>query len=522
MYSGDMGSANILAAAGVLVFTGASFFFALAETALFSLGAWQVKLLAERNPVKGGIVASLLANPQVLIATIALGNSFALAAMLAVCFWMGLRGDWPWMFSVPGLLVLSLVGGEVLPKTLAVRRPEVWALRLARPLTFMMLFSGPLCRVSEWMFSSIIRLGTRTLKAGQRAEGAGARNPGAGDAQSALTDADYQELVELAFQSGTLELSEKEIILQIVSLDRRTVKDVLRPRSLLAAIPDDLSIEEMVAAARKYRHGRLPIYDESPDTIVGVLNTRAFLLNPEGDLADVIDFPSFVPESMNLLQLFISLQRQGRGLAIVLDEFGGTAGVVGLQDILEVIIGRVRPDTGLAGMVLKEIGAGRWRVSGAVRIDDLRRVCPGIGTVPEVETMGGLLTLLLDVVPGLGDSASYRGLKLTAVAVEERRVRELLVETSKGGGEGSGPVSREESVVSSSKRPNETGGAFSKLVDRFPVQGSVLTFFRGHEKGGGEASGGLEDRFSVQGSVLTFFKRQKKMRTDPIHSGGAA
>src|SRR6185295_3698181 len=108
---------------------------------------------------------------------------------------------------------------------------------------------------------------------------------------------DYQELLEVAFQQGTLAESEKEIILQIISLDRRTVRDVMRPRSRMACIPDDLSVEEMITAARKFRHRRLPMYDETPDTIVGILNTRALLLDPKIDLADAIEFPSFVPQT---------------------------------------------------------------------------------------------------------------------------------------------------------------------------------------------------------------------------------
>jgi CBS domain containing-hemolysin-like protein len=114
--------------------------------------------------------------------------------------------------------------------------------------------------------------------------------------QPTITDADYQELLEMAYQQGALAQSEKEIILQIISLDRRTVKEVMKPRSRMAAISDDCSIEEMIAAARKHRHRRLPLYDETPDTIVGVLNTRTLLLDPGVDLADAIELPSFVPE----------------------------------------------------------------------------------------------------------------------------------------------------------------------------------------------------------------------------------
>ena len=200
----------------------------------------------------------------------------------------------------------------------------------------------------------------------------------------------------------------------------------------MAAIPDDLSIEEMIAAARKFKHRRLPIYDETPDTIVGILNTRALLLDPQIDLADAIEFPSFVPESMNLLQLLKSLQRQQRGLAMVLDEFGGTAGLVTMEDILEEMIGKIRPEVEPERFLMENLGPGRWRVSGALRLDDFRREYPPLGDVPEVETLGGLLMTLLDVVPNPGDSTTFRGLKLTAQATDERRVREILVETLGG------------------------------------------------------------------------------------------
>ena len=235
----------------------------------------------------------------------------------------------------------------------------------------------------------------------------------------------------MAYQQGALAQSEKEIILQIISLDRRTAKEVMKPRSRMAAISDDLSIEEMIAAARNYKHRRLPIYDETPDTIVGILNTRALLLDPQIDLADAIEFPSFVPETMNLLQLLKSLQRQQRGLAIVLDEFGGTAGIVTMEDILEEVIGKIQGQAEAEGFVMEKLGPGRWRVAGTLRLDDFRREYPALGDVPEVETMGGLLMSLLDVVPARGESATFCGLKLSAQVA--RRAPRAGV--ARGGGE---------------------------------------------------------------------------------------
>jgi len=410
-----MAPVAIVALFVVLVFALASFFFALAETALFSLSKWQVRQMAEREPRLGGVVQRLLGAAQDLLATMVLGNTFATAAMLAVALWMALAGRWPFPATIAGLLLLILIGCEVLPKTMAVRRPERWALRVARPLLLLETLAIPLRRLAQVVNTAILK----------------AAEPTAFSPQPVLTDADYQELLELAFQQGALAQSERDIILQIINLDRRIVKEVMKPRSQMAAISDDLSIEEMIAAARSYKHRRLPIYDETPDTIVGVLNTRALLLDPQVDLAEAIELPSFVPETMNLLQLLKSLQRQQRGLAMVLDEYGGTAGIVTMEDILEEMIGTIRAETEPEGFVMEKLGPGRWRVSGALRVDDFRREYPALGEPPEVETMGGLLMSLLDVVPNQGDSATYRGLKLTAQVADERRVREVLVEVAK-------------------------------------------------------------------------------------------
>jgi putative hemolysin len=399
----------------VLIFAGASFFFSLAETSLFSLSKWQVRQLGDRRPTSGAVVQSLLSKPQDLLAALVLGNTFANSAALAVALWMALQGLWPTVITITLLFVLLLVGCEVFPKTMAVRKPELWATRVARPLSWFLKVSLPLCRVAQQLNASILKTVT----------------PHSVQPQAVLTDADYQELLEMAYQHGALAQEEKEIILQIISLDRRTAKEVMQPRSRMAAISDELSVEEMIEAARRYKHRRLPIFDETPDTIVGILNTRALLLDPNGDLADAIEFPSFVPETMNLLQLLKSLQRQQRGLAIVLDEFGGTAGVVTLEDILEEMIGKIRSESDSEGFVMEKLAPGQWRVSGLLRLDDFRREYPPMGEVSEVETMGGLLMNLLDVVPRVGESAVFRGLKLTAVVADERRVRELTVEQLK-------------------------------------------------------------------------------------------
>lgn len=400
------------AVAAILLFAGASFFFALAETAFFSLSNWQVRQLAERYPRRGKIIGEMLERPDDLLATIALGNTFANAAVIAVALWMIFDEQGPFFLTLAILIALVLIGCEVFPKTVAVRQPERWALNTSWLLWIFQKTTKPLHSAAQWLdflpLAKISRPGLATLP-----------------------ESEYQELLEMAFQQGTLGESEKEIILQIISLDRHTARDVMRPRAAMACLSDDATVDEMIAAAKKFRHRRLPLYDETPDTIVGILNTRALLLDPKIDLADVIDFPSFVPETMNLFRLFQSLQKQQRGLAVVLDEFGGVAGVVTMEDILVLLVGKIHAAATIEGFVMEKLGPASWRVNGAMRLEDFRREFPALGEVAEVETMGGLLTHLLGVVPETGESATFRNLKLTAQAVDERRVRELMVQRVK-------------------------------------------------------------------------------------------
>jgi putative hemolysin len=280
----------------IVIFTAASFFFALAETSLFALGKWRARQLAEILPGKGAGVLRLLEKPAELLATISLGNALANNAIVVLGLWPVWVEQWNLWPTLGLILSLILIVGEILPKTLAVRAPERWAVRIAPMMLLIEGVSGWFQRWVElfnsWLLNVVLTKSHRP--------------------QSGISDEEYQELLEMAYQQGTLAQSEKEIILQIISLDRKTAKDVMKPRSQMKVISDELSVEEMLAEARRCRHRRLPIFDEVPDeeretgeeapeTIVGVLNARKLLLEPEINLEEVIEPPSFVPESMNVL-----------------------------------------------------------------------------------------------------------------------------------------------------------------------------------------------------------------------------
>ena len=302
----------------LLFFTGAGFFFAMAETALLTLGKWRLRQVTTVNPARGAFIRKLQSAPQDLLATITLGNTLAHAAIIATALLISFKFDQPHFL----LVALTLVAGlflfcEVVPKTLAMRHPEAWAPRVAFLMLWIARITRPVRVVAQGINNQLIRLIPKSVKP-----------------LTPVSNDEYSELLELGWQSGTLGMSEKEIILQIMQLDRRPVADLMRPRSLMASIPHDLSVPGMLVAARKHHHRRLPMHDESSDSIVGILNATKLLANHDIDMMEVIDFPSFVPEEMNLLELLKSFQRQQHGMAIVLDEFGSTMGLVTLEDIL--------------------------------------------------------------------------------------------------------------------------------------------------------------------------------------------
>jgi CBS domain containing-hemolysin-like protein len=393
----------------LLIFTGIGFFLALAETALLTLGKWRLRQITAHQPERGVFIRKLLAAPHDLLATMTFLNTVAHAVIIATALAISWKLDQQHFIFVALLLAAGLLlFCEVVPKTLAMRRPQSWAPRVARPLLWLVWFTRPVRFVAQWVNNQLLRLVPKSVKP-----------------MPELSDEEYSELIELGWQSGTLGISEKEIILNIMRLDRRPVADLMRPRSQMACIPHNLELPEMLAAAREQQHRRLPMYDESPDTIVGILNAPRLLADPTVDMVEVIDFPSFVPEEMNLLELLKSFQRYQHSMAIVLDEFGSTVGLVTLEDILNDVVGGLRREGGADEFVMEEIAPGQWRLSGNVWLEDFRREYPQLQRAEGVDTIGGLVASQMDVIPPVGTEVNYSGLKLKVTQADGRRVLEV-------------------------------------------------------------------------------------------------
>ena len=393
----------------ILFLFACSFLMAAAESSFFTLKNWKISKLKKINNASFRILVN---NSESLISTLSLGTTTSNCLIISI-FILNFSKYETVYFMLLSVFLLFFIAlfCEILPKTLAIKSPEKWARNLSNPIIVFHYALMPIRTLAEIFCNISSRLFLpKTLIP-----------------NTTTSEEEFGELIDWAYQQGVLERSEREIMEEIIKLDKRTAEEAMKPRANMVCIEDNLPIKEMLSDAKKHKYTRLPIFNETTDNIVGILNTRQLLLQPDGDLSESIEFPSFVPSTMNLMDLLHSLQRQRRGLAIVLDEFGGTAGLITIEDILEELVGEMREEGEKVEFTIEKLNRNRWRVNGSLSVEDFAKLVPELKRLPEVDTMGGLVVALKEVVPKNGESIKYRGLELTVVAADDRRVKELII-----------------------------------------------------------------------------------------------
>jgi putative hemolysin len=393
----------------LIILVGFSALFSAAETALFSLSKAQLQRLRERRPTRGEIILFLLDHPRRVLSTVLLGNASVntAACILALGLFEGQL-----LLTIIVMVLVLLVLGEIVPKTFARQNAEAIVNLTARPIYWMTQLSSPVRLVLEklgyWM---VPRLTPETFKPTPH-----------------ITQEEFRAMIEIGREQGVLQESERKMIHAIMQLGDKTVKEVMTPRVDMVCLADNLTHDEITSFLKQVKHRRVPIYDETPDTIVGILDVKKFLMNPERDLTEVMDVPAFVPERMNAAKLLKNFQQQKRQMAIVVDEFGGTEGLVTVEDIVEEIVGEVADEYDPRDLLVEQLASNRFVVSGRMRLEDLNEQLKLGLTAEDVDTIGGFVASRLGRVPKPGEKMVVEGISLTARRVVRNRVLEVLIE----------------------------------------------------------------------------------------------
>jgi CBS domain containing-hemolysin-like protein len=247
-----------------------------------------------------------------------------------------------------------------------------------------------------------------------------------------LSDEELGTLVELSAEEGTLHAAESEMIQEIIKLGDKTARDCMTPRVDSFMLPDDLTNEALIPRLRAGRRRFVPIYGETPDDILGVLDVRRFLLAPQLLYVELLTPASFVPETMKAIDLLRSFLRHPQRIAIVVDEHGGTEGVITMSDIVEEIISDAVPQAE-EELYIEPLGNGRLIVNGNARLDDINEMLGSELAEEGIDTIGGLIFNRIGSLPKSGATLELHGLVLTVRRVSRKRVEEVLIEPKQQG-----------------------------------------------------------------------------------------
>lgn len=401
---------SLVAVVVLLILAAVSAFISGIETALFSMKDWRLHRWRKKDPKGVEQYEGMMKKPREVLSVILLVDTLVniLLILLTVAIARSIAIPFPYWVKTLFLFALIVILCDLVPKMLALRDPFRFARQAIMLLRVLLPIFGPVSRLSQ-RTSEVIASFFLPAKL-ERVE--------------QFDDEELIALVELSAEQGQLRPDEQEMIESIIKLGNKSVKDCMTPRVDAFFITDSLTNEEVIEQLRIKRRARVPVFGESPDEILGILDVKAFLADPSEHYAEKVDVPSFVPETMRALDLLRAFLKHPQRLAIVIDEFGGTEGVVTMGDILDEILAEVAP-RGDEELYLEELGNGNWRACGSVRLEDLEEALHLDFDTEEFDTLNGLIFNRLGYVPRAGEKVQVPPLDLEVRESTRRRVVEV-------------------------------------------------------------------------------------------------
>jgi putative hemolysin len=401
--SGDLLTLGLL---GLLLIT--SGLFSAAEISLLALGRRRARRVAGGRA--GAMVQRLMASPAALLGVILVTiTALNYTAEAVAASWVIERGL-PVVYAIVGMAVIVMIFAEVVPISYGAANPERVARAMAMPV---------------WLASKVLALPARGLGflADIVARCCGARSGPA----PPVTEGEIRAIVDLQAETGDLEQEEKAMIHQIFEFGERVAREVMVPRTDMVAISARATAGEAAQSATDHRISRLPVYRESLDSIVGVVHVKdvlPLLASGKGDtpVSSVLRQPLRVPETKNLGDLLTEFRRRRRSLAIVVDEYGGTAGVVTLEDLLEEVVGDIYDEYDVVRPSVERVGEGAVTLEGRMSIEDASKAIGIALPDGDYDSVAGLLYSHLGMVPKVGQRLALEGVVLVVEHLDGHRI----------------------------------------------------------------------------------------------------
>ncbi len=428
-----MGPSDAIQLAVLVILLALSAFFSSAETALTTVNRLRVRALVEEGDDRAIVLSKVIDDPGKLLSAILIGNNIVniSASSIATVLATNLIGSAGAGIATGVMTFLVLIFGEITPKTMASLKAEKIALSYAKIVYALMFVLTPLIFILDFLSGGILRLF--------------GIDPDKRD--DSVTEEDLRTIVEAGHEDGVLETEEHKMINNVFDFGDHQAKDIMVPRVDMCFLKLDATYEEFIEIYREEKFTRIPVYEETRDNVVGILNVKDLLLyNPKEQEFHVKDFlreAYYTYEFKNTSELMMEMRKNSISIAIVLDEYGATAGLVTLEDLLEEIVGDIRDEFDEAeAEEVQQLGEREYLVEGACKLEDLNDMI-GLGIESEdYDSIGGIVIEALQHLPAEGEEVTTEnGTRLVVEKIDKNRIEKVHIYLPE-------PKSKEENEIS--------------------------------------------------------------------------
>lgn len=394
-------------------------FFSGSETALFAANRLRLRHQKEEGHRPAATALSLLEQPARLFSTLLIGNNIAStgAAVVATATMVRVVGpERGTLYAFVLMTLVLLIFGDITPKTVAAHRADRLALLVAQPVRWLSVLLSPVIRLLALLTNVLARpFGGRVRL----------------DAPM-VTEEEIQMLVRMGEEQGVLEQDEREMIHSIFAWGDTVVREVMVPRIDMVCVEADDPVQALLEVVRTHGHSRIPVYHETIDQIVGLVHVKDLLAafrsgRLEGAVRDFARPAYFVPETKRLDELFREMRRKKVHMAIAVDEYGGTAGLVTIEDLLEEIVGPIQDEYDIEEPPIKVLNERVALVDGSVNLEDVNAALRLDLPAGDVDSVGGFVYSLLGHVPAQGERVTYDGVELAVERVDGNRISQVKI-----------------------------------------------------------------------------------------------
>ena len=414
-----MGStANILQIGLLVVLLLGSGFFSASETSLMSLSKIRIRYMEDEGVKGAKLVGSLIEKSSDLLSSILVGNNIVniAATSVSTSLFINIFGDGGVAIATAVMTVLVLVFGEITPKTIAANSPEKVAVVVSKPISIIMKITKPIV----WVFNLLTGIIFKIM---------GIDNDGV---KPFITEEELKAMVNVSHEEGVLEMEEREIINNVFQFGDMQAKEAMIQRLDMVAIDIEDSYDEIIELFKSEKLSRLPVYQESIDDIVGILNIKdiIFLSDEEIETFDIKDYVReafFTYEFKKITQLLEEMKKEKTQMAIVVDEYGGTAGLLTIEDLVEVIVGDIDDEYDEEEEEIVKINDNEYLVEGSTKISDVNEQLGINLESEEFDSIGGFIIGYLKRIPEENEIIEVEDVKFKVESIDKNRINKIRI-----------------------------------------------------------------------------------------------